>query len=111
VRKVGREMRGDVFFGPKILDDLEIADVERLADSAVVLRCRFKVAPLEQWNVRREYFRRLKKAFDARSIEIPYPHVTVYAGQARADHPPQFPLKIVHETGGSRDRFAASPQS
>ncbi len=38
------------------------------------------MAPLEQWTVRREFLRRLKKAFDARGIEIPYPHVTVYAG-------------------------------
>jgi small conductance mechanosensitive channel len=41
------------------------------------------VRPLEQWNVRREYLRRLKKAFDAHGIEIPYPHLTVYAGQPK----------------------------
>jgi small conductance mechanosensitive channel len=41
------------------------------------------VAPLEQWNVKREFLRRLKYAFDASGIEIPYPHLTVYAGNAR----------------------------
>ena len=80
MRDVGRAMRTDELFAPKILDDLEIAGVDRLADSAVVLRCRFRVAPLQQWNVRREYLRRLKHAFDERGIEIPFPHVTVYAG-------------------------------
>ena len=83
MRGVGREMRGDAAFGSKILDDLEIAGVEKWADSAVVLRCRFKVAPLEQWSVRREFLRRLKKAFDARGIEIPFPHVTLYAGEGK----------------------------
>ena len=90
MREVGREMRSDLDFGSKILDDLEIAGVESWADSAVVLRCRFKVVPLEQWGVRREFLRRLKKAFDARGIEIPFPHVTVYAGTGKDGTAPPF---------------------
>lgn len=83
MREVGAQMRRDGAFGPKILDDLEIAGVDKWADSAVILRCRFRVQPLEQWNVRREYLRRLKKAFDAHGIEIPFPHLTVYSGQLK----------------------------
>ena len=75
MRAVGEELRQDERFAPKILEPLEIAGVERWADSAVVIRCRFKVAPLEQWNVRREYLRRLKAAFDREGIEIPFPHL------------------------------------
>ena len=59
------------------MDALEIAGVDAWADSAVVIRCRFRVAPLEQWNVRRAYLRRLKYAFDAEGIEIPFPHIKV----------------------------------
>jgi len=81
MRREGDALRRDEVFAPKILDELEMAGVEKWAESAVILRCRFKVRPLEQWNVRREYLRRLKKAFDAHGIEIPYPHLTVYAGQ------------------------------
>ena len=83
MREVGATMRADEAFGKKILADLEIAGVERLDDSAVVLRCRIKSLPLAQWDVRREFLRRLKKAFDARGIEIPYPHLTVYAGEGK----------------------------
>ena len=90
MREVGAEMRADPEFGPKLLDDLEIAGVDKWADSAVILRCRFKVLPLEQWGVRREFLRRLKKAFDARNIEIPFPHLTVYAGAARDGSAPPF---------------------
>lgn len=90
MRETGAEMRADPVFGPKILDDLEVAGVDKWADSAVILRCRFKVRPLEQWNVRREFLRRLKKAFDARGIEIPFPHLTVYAGVARDGTAPPF---------------------
>ncbi len=54
MRQVGAQMRTDETFGPKLLNDLEVAGVERFDDSAVVLRCRFKVQPLEQWTVRRD---------------------------------------------------------
>ena len=64
-----------------------IASMMILSDSAVVLRCRFKVIPLEQWGVRREFLRRLKEAFEARGIEIPYPHVTIYVGQDKSGIP------------------------
>lgn len=94
MREVGRAMRADATYGPKLLDDLEMAGVDQWADSAVVIRCRFKVAALEQWGVRREYLRRLKHAFDERGIEIPYPHVTVYAGQDKTGRAPVLPLEL-----------------
>ncbi len=95
MREVGKTMREDEAFGPRILDDLEIAGVERWDDSAVVVRCRFKVVALEQWGVRREYLRRLKKAFDAAGIEIPYPHLTVYAGEDKKGQAPAFRLRQI----------------
>jgi len=72
---------------------VEIAGVDQLADSAVVLRCRFKVMPLEQWGVRREFLRRLKRAFDERGIEIPFPHVTVYPGVAKDGSAPELRIR------------------
>ena len=101
MRETGAEMRADPVFGPKILDELEIAGVDKWADSAVILRCRFKVQPLEQWNVRREFLRRLKKAFDARGIEIPFPHLTIYAGAAKDGTAPPF---RVHDVTGTAKR-------
>lgn len=101
MREVGRELRAVPEFGARILDELEIAGVERWADSAVVIRCRFKCQPLEQWTVRREYLRRLKAAFDARGIEIPFPHVTVYAGQDKAGHAPAWPLQLSRTASGA----------
>lgn len=95
IREVGAGLRGDAVFGPRILEDLDVAGVERWDDSAVVLRCRFKLAPLQQWSVRREYLRRLKAAFDARGIEIPFPHLTVYAGSDKSGDAPPLPLRVV----------------
>ena len=97
MRETGASLRSDPPFTPKILEALEIAGVERWDESAIVLRCRFRVAPLEQWNVRREYLRRLKQAFDQRGIEIPYPHVTVYAGQSKDRTAPAFSLAVMKD--------------
>lgn len=90
MRKVADELAADESFGDRLLAPFEIAGVERWDESALVLRGRFKVRPLEQWNVRREYLRRLKYAFDAAGIEIPYPHMTVYAGADREGRSPPF---------------------
>jgi hypothetical protein len=51
----GAEMRSAPGFKDQIIEDLEIAGIDNLADSAVILRCRFKVYPLEQWDVKREF--------------------------------------------------------
>lgn len=84
MREVARELRGDAAFGALILDDLDMAGVDRWDESAIVIRCRLKCSTVESWRVRREFLRRLKHAFDAHGIEIPYPHLTMYTGQDKA---------------------------
>jgi len=96
MHKVATELRADPELADKIVEDLEMAGVDQWGDSAVVIRCRFKVMPLEQWGVRRAYLYRLKKAFDAAGIEIPFPHVTVYAGQNKDGSAP--PLRLLQKT-------------
>ncbi|MDO8961725.1 MAG: mechanosensitive ion channel family protein [Methylophilus sp.] len=83
MQQVGDELYRDEIYSAKILTPLEMAGVDRFDDSAVIVRCRFKVLPLEQWTVRREYFRRIKYAFEKHNIEIPYPHLTLYPGESR----------------------------
>ena len=93
MREVGQSMRADPAWGERIVDDVEIIGVERWADSAVILRARLKVVPpIQQWNVRREFLKRLKKAYDERGIEIPYPHLTIYAGAGKDGGAPPFHL-------------------
>jgi moderate conductance mechanosensitive channel len=100
MREAAAALRADPVWQARIVEDLELIGVERWDDSAVVLRARFKVVPpIQQWNVKREYLKRLKKLFDERGIEIPYPHLTVYAGQAKDGSAPPFHLL---ETKASR---------
>lgn len=81
MRRVGEEMRADEMYGPSILEPIEIFGVDEFADSAVVIKGRIKTAPIKQWEVGREYRRRIKQAFDREGIEIPFPHRTLYFGE------------------------------
>ena len=92
MRQVAQALREDTAYCERILDTFELAGVERWDDSAVVLRGRFRVAPLAQWDVRREYLRRLKAAFDLHGIEIPFPQLSLHTPpgfltQARSSAP------------------------
>ncbi len=58
----------------------------------MIIKARIKVQPIRQWRIKREFNRRLKKAFDERGIEIPFPHLTVYPGQDKTGHAP--PLRV-----------------
>jgi len=82
ITRVGEELKSDPDFGPKILEPLQIMGVDQFADSAVIIRVGIKTKPIEQWGIAREFRRRLKKAFDQESIEIPFPHITLYMGEA-----------------------------
>ncbi len=78
----GQKLRDDPNFSGRVLEPLELAGVDSLGDSAVVIRARLRVQPLQQWAIRREFLRRVKLRFDADGIEIPFPHLTIYQGQA-----------------------------
>jgi small conductance mechanosensitive channel len=80
--EVAEELRKDPRLGPAILEPIEIFGVDDFKESEVTIKARLKTVPIQQWNVGREYRRRLKKAFDARGIEIPFPHRSLYMGSA-----------------------------
>lgn len=81
MKKVGDEMIKDPKYGHDILEPIEIFGLDKFADSALVIKARLKTKPIQQWSVGREYRKRLKQAFDAENIEIPFPHRTVYWGK------------------------------
>jgi small conductance mechanosensitive channel len=81
IKLVDEDLRQDPQYGPMILEPIEIMGLDQFADSALIIKARTKTKPIKQWKVAREFNRRLKKAFDERDIEIPFPHLTLYAGQ------------------------------
>ena len=85
--EIGAEMEADEAWRERILAPFEVLGVQELGDSAVVIRCRFRTPPLQQWAVGREFRRRMKKRFDEVGIEIPFPHRTVYFGADKPEAP------------------------
>jgi small conductance mechanosensitive channel len=82
LKEIGDEMAADSDYSKLITAPLEVLGVEDFGDSAVVIRVRFTTIPIQQWTVGREFRRRVKKTFDAKGIEIPFPHRTIYLGEA-----------------------------
>jgi small conductance mechanosensitive channel len=77
MREVAAELRADAAVGPRIVEDAEIAGVESLGESSILLRGRIRTQPLAQWDVRRAFLKRVKARFEAEGIEIPFPQRTV----------------------------------
>lgn len=77
LKETGEKLRLDPQYKDLIINDLEIFGVDRFEDSAVVIKGRIKTKPIHQWEVGREFLRRVKYAFDDQNIEIPFPQRTI----------------------------------
>jgi len=101
IRHVAGEMRQDPDLGAGILEDVEIFGVNELGDSAVVVKGRIKTRPGLQWSTGRAFLARVKKVFDAEGIEIPFPHRTLYFGEASKPFLVSNPDPAANEAGGN----------
>ncbi len=82
LKEIADEMMKEEQYAKLILSPLEILGVDKFADSAVIVKARIKTIPIQQWTVGREMNRRIKKKFDELGIEIPFPHMSLYFGEA-----------------------------
>lgn len=78
LKEVGEELRNDPGFKDLILEPMTVLGLDSFGDSSVNIRVFFKTLPIRQWDVAREFRKRVKSAFDKRGITIPFPHRTVY---------------------------------
>jgi moderate conductance mechanosensitive channel len=82
VKSIASELVQEEEYKPYILEPLEVLGVDKFADSAVIIKARIKTVPIQQWFVGREMNRRIKKKFDELGIEMPFPHMSLYFGEA-----------------------------
>ena len=68
-----------------VLDEPSVWGVEMLGASGITIRLVVKTTPSEQWRISRALRERIKSAFDAESIEIPFPQQTVWHRGAEGD--------------------------
>jgi small-conductance mechanosensitive channel len=101
IKQVDADMRQDPAFSAMIMAPIEVLGLDQFGDSAVIVKARTKTKPIMQWSVGREFNKRLKKAFDERDIEIPFPHITFYAGKDKDGNSPPVNVQIEGESARS----------
>jgi len=82
INRVGQELAADESWGKLVINAPYALRVNKLGDSGIDIKILGDVKPLQQWAVTGELRLRIKKAFDAEGIEIPWPHTKVYFGNA-----------------------------
>ncbi|HUW44266.1 MAG TPA: mechanosensitive ion channel domain-containing protein, partial [Dehalococcoidia bacterium] len=87
INRVGKELAEDAKWRKVIKSPPQALRVDNLGDSGIDIKILGDVKPMEQWAVMGELRLRLKKAFDAEGIEIPWPHTKVYFGNPLPDFP------------------------
>ncbi|NQT27589.1 mechanosensitive ion channel family protein [candidate division KSB1 bacterium] len=97
MHEVDEDLRADPDFGPDILEPLDMLGLDEFGESALIIKARLTTRPIKQWRTAREFRRRLKKLFDERNIEIPFPHVTLYIGKDKQDQSPPLNIRLEQE--------------
>ena len=78
IQGVALEICQDSDWRESIIEPPQILGVEDFSERGVVIRLWFKTQPLKQWEVAREFRRRVKIAFEAEGIPLPLPQQQVW---------------------------------
>ncbi len=70
IKNIGIELLADETFGPDMLEPLKSQGVNRMDDSALIIRCKFMAVPGKQFLIRREAFTRIQEAFAKNGIKF-----------------------------------------
>lgn len=73
LQRIGQELAQDQRVGPLILEPPEVLGIESFGESQVTIKVLVKTLPQRQWEVAREFRRRIKVTFGKEGIEMPYP--------------------------------------
>ena len=113
LNQIGEEMIQDEAYRDIIVEPLEVLGVDSFGDNAVIIKARITTKPIKQWQVGREFNRRMKKRFDELGIEIPFPHWTIYFGEDKSGAAPIARIAMVDKDHGqsSRKQSAAPDKS
>ncbi len=103
IQQVDEGLRGDPEFKDDILEPIEILGLDQFANSAVIIKARTKTKPIKQWRIAREFNRRLKKKFDEKNIEIPFPHITLYMGKDKEGQSPPLNITLKEKSSNNSD--------
>jgi small conductance mechanosensitive channel len=75
MRDIARKMREEPAWGAMMRDDLQIFGLDEFGASALVITGQIRTGPGQHWAVRREFYARVKRRFEAEKIEMPYTYL------------------------------------
>ena len=78
VSRIADELWQDPCWCNQILEAPQVLGVDDFSERGVVIRLWFKTEPLKQWDVAREFRRRIKIAFESAGIPLPLPQQEVW---------------------------------
>ena len=78
IRDEVSRMAADAQWKSRLDGTPEVQGVQALGDNGVTLRVLLRTLPGRQWEVGREFRRRIKDRFDREKIEIPFPQQTIH---------------------------------
>ena len=81
IEEIADEITKDPCWQENIIEPPLVLGVEDFSDRGVVIRLWFKTVPLKQWEVAREFRRRIKTAFEAAGIPLPLPQQVWFRGK------------------------------
>ena len=73
IETVALDMSKEPLWKRQIIETPQVLGVDHFSDRGLIIRVLIKTQPLKQWDVAREYRRRLKIALDKAGISIPVP--------------------------------------
>ncbi|MGR2738374.1 mechanosensitive channel protein [Billgrantia sp. Q4P2] len=111
LREAFDELATDETHKMSIVAPLEVAGVTGLGDSSINIRVRIKTTPGTQWGVGRAYNRLVKLHFDAKGIEIPFPHTTLYFGVGKEGEAPPANVRLMQQNFDIDGRPGGQPRS
>ena len=78
IEEIALEISKDPCWQGNIIEPPQILGVEDFSERGVVIRLWFKTEPLKQWEVAREFRRRVKTALETAGIPLPLPQQQVW---------------------------------
>lgn len=94
IKQVAEQMYHERIWRQRMLELPEVLGVDEIDHAGILIRVWLKVKPLEQWNVAREFRRRLKLTFDREGISVGAPQQSLWFRSS---------LELTQAKNGSKD--------
>jgi small conductance mechanosensitive channel len=84
IETVAFEMNQESHWQRQILEPPQVLGIDQFGDRGLIIRVWFKTQPLKQWDVAREFRRRLKVALDKAGISISVPQQAIWVNDEQS---------------------------